>query len=77
MNPRGVWWSWNIFERGPAVPSVQGVDKRGYRSSEDRLLEVVVTHKVGNEGYRFMKGDQMSMSYSAWDLGRDVRHLAS
>lgn len=54
MDPGRVWWSWNIFDGGPAVAFIQGVNKRGYCNGKGRLLEVVVTHGV--EGRVLVRG---------------------
>lgn len=75
MDPGGVCWSWNIFDRGSAVAFVHGVNQGGYCDSEGRLLEVVVTHEA-NKGTRSLTGyDMVSLLYSAPNSGRDVRDL--
>ena len=48
VDPGGVWWSWNIFDGGPVVSSMQSINHRGHRDSHSCLPEVVVIHEVGN-----------------------------
>jgi hypothetical protein len=48
VDPGGIWWPWNIIERGSGIPSVQGVNCRGCGDSHGCVPEVAVTHEVGN-----------------------------
>lgn len=76
MDPGGVWWSRDIFRRGPVVSFVQGVNTEGHYGGKGRLLEVVLTHEVGG-GVSVRGKTRGSALIVSHTRDGDVRYLTS